>query len=212
MRLTSACDIYYRKVVDQRRRYRPGTDPPYDWFLMLRASSERPEPETGKDSRKKVMLTLGGGGHLWQSLALLRNLDQRNRFCYISTARSAPPEAGRMPEGRIYYVSDVATLETTSRWQAAVGLVRSFFGSLRVLRQAEPSVVVCVGTAISVPILLATRCLGIPGVYVESVTRIRDLSNTGKIIYRLGLAKRLYVQWPEVHAKYDSTLYYGTVM
>ena len=117
-----------------------------------------------------------------------------------------------MPEGEIYYVSDVATLETTSRWHMIRGLIRSFFGSLRVLRQAKPRVVICVGTAISVPILLAARCLGVPGVYIESVTRIHDLSLTGKIIYRLGLSRRLYVQWPEVHAKYESTLYQGTVM
>lgn len=158
------------------------------------------------------MISLGGGGHLWQSLSLIGNLDGEYEFCYISTTRSSPPRAGTIPEGRIYFVSDVATLETTSRWKMVAGLVKSFFGSLRVLRQAKPTVVICVGTAISVPILLATRFLRIPGVYIESVTRIHDLSLTGKIIHRLRLSERLYVQWPEVHSKYRSTVYQGTVM
>ena len=59
-------------------------------------------------------------------------------------------------------------------------------------------VVACVTTfiGVAVPFAWVGRLLGVPTIYVESVTRIEGLSLSGRMIKPV--AKRLYAQWPEL--------------
>jgi beta-1,4-N-acetylglucosaminyltransferase len=64
----------------------------------------------------------------------------------------------------------------------------------RVIRERRPQVILSTGAALAVPFFLVGKTLGCRVVYVESLTRIRDLSLSGRLVYPL--ADAFFVQWP----------------
>ena len=117
----------------------------------------------------------------------------------------------RVPRSREVGQSFVTSAFTTARATIhAVGLV---------WREA-PDVVVTNGPGTCLPICLAafaSRVLGRRAnasavVYVESVCRVRRLSLTGEILYRLRIADALFVQWEGLLAKYPRAIYAGRVV
>jgi UDP-N-acetylglucosamine:LPS N-acetylglucosamine transferase len=75
-------------------------------------------------------------------------------------------------------------------------LLRNLRLALRVLRTERPSAILTTGAGVAVPFAWIGRALGIPTIYVESVTRIEGLSLSGRLI--APVAERLYAQWPEL--------------
>jgi beta-1,4-N-acetylglucosaminyltransferase len=75
-------------------------------------------------------------------------------------------------------------------------LLRNLRLALRVLRAERPSAILTTGAGVAVPFAWIGRALGIPTIYVESVTRIEGLSLSGRMIKPV--AARLYAQWPEL--------------
>jgi len=75
-------------------------------------------------------------------------------------------------------------------------LLRNLGLAIRVLRDERPAAILTTGAGVAVPFAWIGRVLGIPTVYVESVTRIEGLSLSAKLI--APVARRLYGQWPEL--------------
>ena len=75
-------------------------------------------------------------------------------------------------------------------------LVRNLRLAVRVLRRERPSAILTTGAGVAVPFAWVGRLLGIPTIYVESVTRIDGLSLSARMI--APVARRLYAQWPEL--------------
>lgn len=75
-------------------------------------------------------------------------------------------------------------------------LLRNLRLAFGVLRRERPSAILTTGAGVAVPFAWIGKLLGIPTVYVESVTRIEGLSLSGRMI--APVARRLYAQWPEL--------------
>jgi beta-1,4-N-acetylglucosaminyltransferase len=75
-------------------------------------------------------------------------------------------------------------------------LLRNLRLALRILRRERPSVILTTGAGVAVPFAWVGRLLGIPTVYVESVTRIEGLSLSARMI--APVASSVYAQWPEL--------------
>jgi UDP-N-acetylglucosamine:LPS N-acetylglucosamine transferase len=75
-------------------------------------------------------------------------------------------------------------------------LLRNLRLAARVLRSERPAAILTTGAGVAVPFAWIGRLLGIPTVYVESVTRIEGLSLSARMI--APVASRLYGQWPEL--------------
>jgi beta-1,4-N-acetylglucosaminyltransferase len=75
-------------------------------------------------------------------------------------------------------------------------LVRNLRLAWRVLRRERPAAILTTGAGVAVPFAWAGRMLGVPTIYVESVTRIEELSLSGRMIKPV--ARRMYAQWPEL--------------
>lgn len=89
--------------------------------------------------------------------------------------------------------------------------VPNFFRNLRlavrVVRRERPAAILTTGAGLAVPFAWVGRLLGVPTVYVESLTRIDDLSLSGRLIRPV--ADRLYVQWPELTASVRDARFVG---
>jgi beta-1,4-N-acetylglucosaminyltransferase len=75
-------------------------------------------------------------------------------------------------------------------------LLRNVGLAIRVLREERPAAILTTGAGVAVPFAWIGKLLGIPTVYVESVTRIEGLSLSARMI--APVASRLYGQWPEL--------------
>jgi len=87
--------------------------------------------------------------------------------------------------------------------RSAKNLLRNLVVAWRTLRIVRPRVMLTTGAGVAVPFAWLSRLLGVRVVYVESFTRIDELSLTARLISPI--ASRLYVQWPEL-ASHDSRL------
>ncbi len=100
--------------------------------------------------------------------------------------------------------SDTRSLLTGERVVHAFGptnrnipnLLRNLRLARRVLLDERPAAILTTGAGVAVPFAWMGRVLGIPTVYVESMTRIDELSLSGRMI--VPVAQRLYAQWPEL--------------
>lgn len=89
-------------------------------------------------------------------------------------------------------------------------LFRNLIVAWRVLGSERPDVIVSTGAGVAIPFFYLARIKGIPTVYIESFTRIRKLSLTGRLVYPV--ATRFLVQWPELAEKLPRAEFSGRVL
>lgn len=89
-------------------------------------------------------------------------------------------------------------------------LIRNLLLARRVLRDIRPSAILTTGAGVAVPFAWLARLGGIPVTYVESVSRITELSLSARMI--APATTRLYVQWPELAQKVPRATYLGSVV
>jgi beta-1,4-N-acetylglucosaminyltransferase len=166
-----------------------------------------------QSGRKTVVISLAGGGFLWETESLLRRLADRYDWHY-ATASDMVWKARRMglPEDRIHSICVATTLRQKSRVKRAWHFLRGVADALTIMRLVRPDAVVCVGSSISIALCLAGRLFGARTVFIESVARVTGLSLTGRIIRALRLAQRIYVQWPGMEEPAAGLLYRGMVL
>ena len=132
-------------------------------------------------------------------------------FVYLATEFGGVPGEHGIPPGTSHRVPTFQTVSNKSTSQSIYAFLKVFFTALAVIRRNRVSSVIGVGCSHAVPMFLAGMVLRRKNVFIESITRVNDLSNTGKLVYRMRLSQLFVVQWPGLNALYPrSTL--GTVL
>lgn len=158
----------------------------------------------------RLLVVLGEGGHTKQMLRLVELLGPGYEYHYVavegddlSTARLPHPgPVYRLPRPR----SKVRG-RTEPAWRAAWNTLRCAWRAWKVLRQVHPQVVLGAGPAISVPVSLVGKVLGAKVIHVESASRVRCLSLTGRILYPV--ADLFFVQWEGLRERHPKAIYAG---
>lgn len=164
-------------------------------------------------ARKKILVSLAGGGFLWETQALIKGLGDTYEY-HFATGADLVWKAKQMgiPENRIHPIESVTTLAEKNLLRRVRNLLISFHDSYKIIRRVNPSAVVCLGSSLSVPLCFWGKSFRKKTVFVESMTRVTKLSLTGKIIGSLGLCDRFYVQWPETARLQKGAIYRGSVL
>ena len=87
--------------------------------------------------------------------------------------------------------------------------IRSVRRIVKKLKIHRPKVGVFIGSVDCIPGILAAKIMGIRIIFIESITRIEDLSITGKFVYFLNLFDEYFVLWPSLDQKYKRVQYKG---
>ena len=85
-------------------------------------------------------------------------------------------------------------------------LIRNNLLAYRTIRSYRPDIILSTGAGVSVPFLLQGKLMGCRTVFVESITRVRDLSLSAKILKRLGAIGTLVVQHHELGKRYPEAV------
>lgn len=146
-----------------------------------------------------LLLVCSSGGHLLQLLELRPAWEAFDRV-WVTFDK---PDARSLLRGeRVVYAHGPTNRNVPN-------LLRNLVLAARVVARAHPSAVLTTGAGVAVPFAWAGRARGVPVVYVESFTRINELSLSGRLISPV--ASRLYVQWPEMAGNFARARFAGNL-
>ncbi|MCX8110000.1 MAG: UDP-N-acetylglucosamine transferase subunit ALG14 [Syntrophorhabdaceae bacterium] len=90
-------------------------------------------------------------------------------------------------------------------------LMVSFFTIFRIFLKNRPDIIFSTGSEIAIPTFFVGKFLfRARTIYMESLTRVHDLSMTGKILYKF--SDVFLVQWKELTEKYNKAIYRGRLI
>lgn len=154
------------------------------------------------DGVRRVIVPITGGGFSFETKCLLTNLAGKFRFFYLKTEFGGVPGEDGIPPGDFYPVPSFSSVTRQSRIGDLTTFLRTFLRTVMVIRAQAIDAAIIVGCSHAVPMILAARLLRRKTIFVETITRVDRLSNTGRIIYHLRLADQFIVQWPGLAAAY----------
>ena len=163
--------------------------------------------------KKKILVTLTGGGFLWEAQALIKGMGKDYDYHYVTTP-DAPVKVGvaDIPDGEVHIIAKPTTMNVRSNLKKVKNTLSSFRDACKLIRKVEPFAVICVGSSIAVPLCFWAKCFRKKAIFVETITRVSKPSFTGKTISILKLCDRFYVQWPEGVGLYKGAIYRGMVV
>ena len=163
------------------------------------------------NDKPTVLVSLGGGGFLYQTAQLTKKL--RGSLDLIFVAVGHRNSIIRKFEGQdvAFFLPWSVNYSNNSQLSLAYNSIRAFLQSLVIIQKSKTDAVVSLGSAYSVPLLLAARCLGRRAIFIDSAIRVHELSRTGKFLDRFGLCHKLYVQWPDAALSSKRGIYRGLV-
>ncbi len=170
------------------------------------------------DDRPLILVTLSGGGWHRETARILEYFPKhRFRFAYVyghcrgvhGAARLSMPHEG--PRHAMHYLGPtrrhpVRFITNTLRFGLSV------LEAFSIVRRLRPHAILALGTSMALPLFAVGKAFGARRVFVESLTRVRRLSLTGRLLYRLGFADDLYVQWPSLQQEYPKARFAGAVL
>ncbi|XP_058774080.1 uncharacterized protein LOC131648350 [Vicia villosa] len=182
----------------------------------------------------RTLIILGSGGHTAEMLSLLAVL-QNDRFkprFYIAAAtdnmslqkallleNSLASESGIDVADasnfmKIYRSREVGQSYVTSVWTTLIATLHALWLMIKI----RPEVILCNGPGTCIPLCVIAFIFKILGIrwssifYVESIARVRRLSLTGLLLYKLWMADQIFVQWPQLQRMYPRATYVGRLM
>ncbi|OAY84019.1 UDP-N-acetylglucosamine transferase subunit ALG14 homolog isoform X1 [Ananas comosus] len=210
-------------------------------LLLIRAayvwySTGKPRRRADSES-VRTLIVLGSGGHTAEMLSIV-NVLLKDRFAprfYVAAAtdnmslqkarvledslvQHGEPSEGKKIEAsqymQIYRSREVGQSYVTSIGTTLVAIAHAVWLVLKI----RPEVIICNGPGTCIPLCVSAFLFKILGVkwscifYVESIARVRKLSLSGLLLYKLRMADQFVVQWPQLQKKYPRALYEGRLM
>ena len=137
-----------------------------------------------------IVIVSSCGGHLTEAQILLP-VYSKYRYCYVLNHKIKP---SKDIIGRLFYI-----MHSERDLLFFVNIIESFV----LLSRMRPSVVFSTGAGPAVPFsLVAKFVFGSSIVFLESLTRVKRPSLTGRIMYHI--ADHFFYQWPELEPFYPS--------
>lgn len=200
-------------------------------YVIYRSS----KPFCAKSTKPfSTLIILGSGGHTAEMLNLLSVLqaDRFNPRYYIAAATDNMSlqkarvfedcladkignKAGRSAQFmQIYRSREVGQSYVTSIGTTLLAIAHALWLMMKI----KPQVILCNGPGTCIPLCVITVFFKVLGIrwssifYVESIARVKRLSLSGLLLYKLRMADQLFVQWPQLQKKYPRAHYVGCLM
>ena len=122
------------------------------------------------EARLKICLVASAGGHLTEMLRLMDAFKEHDVF-FISHRN---PRSFQLHYKK-YLVGDVGAEPKE--------MISSMMQIFVIYLMERPDVVISTGDAVAIPAFIWAKILRIPTIYIESWSRVKKTSGTGRIIY-----------------------------
>lgn len=160
----------------------------------------------------KICITCAAGGHLNQLMNIMEAFEDHDFF--FVTVESGTTDSLKTL-GKTYYTRDapkpIQIGNIRLYWiTLALYYLYLLFPSIKILLKEKPDVIFGNGGSATLCLCYLGKIIGCKIVYLESLTRVSDLSLTGKLIYKV--ADLFLVQWESLLEKYNKAKYWGKVL
>lgn len=146
---------------------------------------------------KRILIVASSGGHLTQALAGSSLINHR----IVVTNKSGVVKLR---------CNDVEFNSRDTTKNIFIHFL-NFFLAINIFLKFNVAGIFSTGGPMCLPFLLVAKMLGKKIYYLDTMSRIDDLSNTGKLVYKLKLYDEFVVQWDELQSKYKGVSYYGQI-
>jgi UDP-N-acetylglucosamine:LPS N-acetylglucosamine transferase len=155
-----------------------------------------------------VYIVSSAGGHLNETLSMIEAFEN----CDIYTITLDFPN---MKDVSFPYMKGIYKMPLWFDYSIKLGLpitlFVSFFSILKIFLKHRPHIIFSAGSEIALPAFFLGKFLfRAKFIYMESLTRIKSLSLTGKIVYPF--ADLFLVQWQELAEQHEKALYRGRLI
>ncbi|KAI7732905.1 hypothetical protein M8C21_023236 [Ambrosia artemisiifolia] len=201
--------------------------------LYVISQSSKPTRNASQKSLS-TLVVLGSGGHTAEMINLLSVL-QKDRFAprfYIAAAtdnmslqkarvfedasddKTSPKGTDSTQFMQIFRSREVGQSYITSVGTTLYALAHALWLMVKI----RPQVILCNGPGTCIPICAIAFIFKVLGIrwsyifYVESIARVKRLSLSGLLLYKLRMADQLFVQWPQLQKQYPQACYVGRLM
>ncbi len=148
----------------------------------------------------KLCLVCSSGGHFFQLYSLKDFWQDHDRFWVTFLERDVNPLLLREKAYNAYHPTN----------RNILNFVRNTVLGFKILKKERPDYVISTGAGVGVPFIYTARILGIKTIYIETLTRVKTLSLTGRLLYPV--VDHFIVQWPELAQKYKKAVFSGRVL
>ncbi|KAJ4766590.1 UDP-N-acetylglucosamine transferase subunit ALG14-like protein [Rhynchospora pubera] len=174
----------------------------------------------------RTMIILGSGGHTAEMLSIV-NVPQKDKYAprsyvaaltdgmslqkaqvYEESLLNSENNVEKKREGaqfmQIYRSREVGQSYITSIGTTVVAIIHAMW----IVLKLRPQVILCNGPGTCIPLCACAYLLKLLGwswctiIYTESIARVKNLSLSGLLLYKLRLADQFLVQWPRLQQKY----------
>jgi UDP-N-acetylglucosamine:LPS N-acetylglucosamine transferase len=164
---------------------------------------------SGNDKKMKLLVILGEGGHTTELLNLIDLLGDSYDYHYVVTKED------NLSANRIKYLGPIYRFsrprgKSTGNLKAIFQTIRVGIQSLWILLRVRPAAILSTGPAVAVPVSISGKLLGARIIFVETGSRVKTLSLTGRIMYRW--ADLFFVQWPQLKEVLPHAIYAGRLV
>jgi len=162
-----------------------------------------PGPAAGNESPgpPRLLLIASSGGHIFEMFCLREFWGDKDRF-WVSFP-TADARYLLRDEKEVYWAAHPTVRNIPN-------LLRNLVLAQRLLRNNRPDMILTTGSGVAAPFLWLARLLGIPTIFVESITRITEISLTARMVKPF--ATRMLVQWPDLVEKYPGVEHHGRIV
>ena len=156
---------------------------------------------------KKVLITLGMGGHTSQILRLVNLMGQNYNYEYI-IGHDDRTSGGKIKfPGTIYTMINPRLMKDKSLITVFFNMFPATIRAWKILRKSKPKVIISAGPSMTIPLFWIAKLLGIKTIFIESWVRVHHKSQTGKLVYPV--SDLFLVQWPTMKKVYPKAVYAG---
>jgi Oligosaccharide biosynthesis protein Alg14 like len=163
----------------------------------IEAGNPTPIMATPPHSGGKICLVSSCGGHLTEMRMLAAVYGRYDHFWVLNSRVTLP----RDMEGRTYFICHS---------ERDLLLIKNVWEAWRLLRRERPTLILSTGAGPVVPFALIGKLLGIPTVFIETMTRVVRPSLTGRVMYYL--ADRFFYQWKDLKRFFPKATYGGPLV
>lgn len=159
-------------------------------------------------NKPNVLYILGSGGHTAEMLELSKQLGDNINYFYLIQNDDVLSKSKIIYPGKIIYV------DRPRLWGQSViynlRVIPLFFKAIKIIKENKITVIISSGPGIAIPFCFAGKLLNKKIIFIESWSRIKTKSISGRLIYPI--ADLFFVQWKENLKNYPKAMYRGKLL
>lgn len=146
----------------------------------------------------KIALVCEHGGHLTQMLQIIDSVSGHDYFFITNIS-----ERTKALQYKKYLINPIGT--------NPIKMIKAIISITKIFKKEKPEIIISTGAEIAIPAFIIGKLMGAKLIYIESWSRLKTKSTTGKLLYYL--SDIFIVQWPQLLEKYGKKArYFGGIL